>query len=203
MKPKSKTRPRPRARDPSHSDVGATDATESAFEVLSSEGEKEMVEIEVPVATEDEGFFTEATDGVWPETSDGDYELVSENALNNFNPESPPMTPRANWTEEDFARLSNVMADLQSLNQKLLAFVPDEPEDAEEVSVEAAEAEPATRAFGQVTLEGPGAKVAASGQVYEVSLSPTEEEPSPAEAPAPASSSCGLVFNNLGQAQIC
>ena len=64
------------------------------------------------------------------------------------------MTPRANWTEEDFARLSNVMADLQSLNQKLLAFVPDEPEDAEEA--EAVEAEPAK---------------CASGQVYEVSLS--------------------------------
>ena len=43
-----------------------------------------------------------------------------------FNPESPPVTPRANWTSDDFERLETVMRDLGDLNRQLLSFNSEE-----------------------------------------------------------------------------
>ena len=95
-KPKSKAMPRSVLRGSGSqdaaagvSDVGATDTTES-YEVVASDDDFET----------DEGqIFTD---------TDGGYEMV--NALGtDVNPDSPPETPRANWTAEDFARLQQVM----------------------------------------------------------------------------------------------
>ena len=89
------------------SDVGATDTTES-YEVVASEDEFE---------TDGGQGFTD---------TDGGYEMV--NALGfDVNPDSPPETPRANWTAEDFSRLQQVMTDLRSLNQQMLAFTATDP----------------------------------------------------------------------------
>ena len=118
------------------SDVGATDRTES-YDVVASDDDFET--------DEGQGF----TD------TDGGYEMV--NALGfDLNPDSPAVTPRANWTAEDFSRLQQVMTDLRSLNQQMLAFTAtDQGGEAEPVDEDEPEEVPSRSKESTQSQEAP------------------------------------------------
>ena len=113
--------------------------TDHSFNVVSD------VEIVAPATdAELEEAQTEEPEGAG-ETTAAEFEMVDQTP-SQWPPESPPLTPRVEWSPEDFERLNTVISDLSALNQQLLVFTPADPEQGEEGAADDA----ADSALGEV-----------------------------------------------------
>ncbi|CAE7328274.1 DSPTP1 [Symbiodinium sp. CCMP2592] len=137
-----------------------------------------MVEIEVADDEENEEPTVEKAcekGAAEAEEPESDFEMVTcddEGKVADVNPESPPQTPRANWTSEDFARLETVMRDLGHLNRQLLSF------NNAEVEEDQAQADDQASASGPVSdqIAEPGQQAAEADEPGGTSADPVESD---------------------------
>ncbi|CAE7362190.1 unnamed protein product [Symbiodinium sp. CCMP2592] len=137
-----------------------------------------MVEIEVADDEENEESTMEKAcekGAAEAEEPESDFEMVTcddEGKVADVNPESPPQTPRANWTSEDFARLETVMRDLGHLNRQLLSF------NNAEVEEDQAQADDQASASGPVSdqIAEPGQQAAEADEPGGTSADPVESD---------------------------
>ena len=146
-----------------------SEESSASGQVSAASADDEAVEQGPPIEVEDETGDESIPEEAWEEGAaeaeepEADFEMVTcedegSGKVADVNPESPPQTPRANWTAEDFARLETVMRDLGHLNRQLLSFN------------NAAVEEDQAQADDQASASGPVASASASDQIVQPEL---------------------------------